>query len=199
MPYRRFAPPYSAPDWLRITTSVASSHDAWVSARPVVHFDDTGAVAEQEFDHFLVDAARDAVAAHAPVTALAQIGAHVLALGVEAPGPGLPIEVRAAVVRDDNLLTEGVVAGLVVSFTFAAPDTDEGEKREEFGIDIRAEGAGLRCPPATEGSGRVGMLSDAVDLERSTAMATASSPLPRLTAPAAAESSAVASDPESGA
>ena len=41
--------------------------------------------------------------------------------------------------RDDNLLTEGVVAGLVVSFTFAAPDTDEGEKREEFGIDIRAE------------------------------------------------------------
>ncbi len=108
---------------------------------PVVHFDDTGAVAEQEFDHFLVDAARDAVAAHAPVTALAQIGgAHVLALGVEAPGPGLPIEVRAAVVRDDDLLTEGVVAVLVVSFTFAAPDTDEGgEKREEFGIDIRAE------------------------------------------------------------
>ena len=41
--------------------------------------------------------------------------------------------------RDDDLLTEGVVAGLVVPFAFAAPDADEGEQCEEFGIDVRAE------------------------------------------------------------
>ena len=74
---------------------------------------------EEEFD--------DVVFADSPEPCLAVTGADVVGVRVDDPGAGLPDEVVAAVVADDDLLAEVVVTVLgVVAFPFAAPHTDHG-------------------------------------------------------------------------
>ena len=50
-----------------------------------------------------------------PEAGLTQIGLVVLAVLVQPPGPGLPIQVVTTVVRDDDLLAEPVIAVLAAA------------------------------------------------------------------------------------
>ena len=73
-----------------------------------------------------------------PVTGLAQARTGVFAVLVEPPGAGIPVEVVAAVVRHDDLLTEPVVAGGIAAFAFAAPDADERQQGQQGVVEVRA-------------------------------------------------------------
>jgi hypothetical protein len=73
-----------------------------------------------------------------PEPRLAQAGLLVLAGVIEAPGPGFPIQVVAAVVRDDDLLAESVVAVRSAALAFAAPHADEGQQRQQRVVEVGA-------------------------------------------------------------
>ena len=65
-----------------------------------------------------------------PETGLAQRGTVVGTGVVEPPLPGFPVQVVAAIVGRDDLLSEAVVAVGAAPLALTAPHTDEWQERE---------------------------------------------------------------------
>ena len=80
------------------------------------------------------------VVADPPETGLAQVGADEVAVVVDDPGTGLPVEEVLAVVTDDDLLGEViVVAGeQVVALALAAPHTDHRQQAQQTRMQVGA-------------------------------------------------------------
>ncbi|SKU18568.1 Uncharacterised protein [Mycobacteroides abscessus subsp. abscessus] len=73
-----------------------------------------------------------------PESGLTQGQLLELPVAVQPPRARVPSEVVAAVVRDDDLLTEAIVAVGVSSLTLAAPHPDQRQQREHRRIEVRA-------------------------------------------------------------
>ena len=71
-----------------------------------------------------------------PVPGFAQSRAVELAGLVEPPGPRFPVEKVAAVVGDDDLLAEPVVAIRAAALAFPAPHADQGQQSQERVVQI---------------------------------------------------------------
>ena len=74
----------------------------------------------------------------APVTGFPQVGSLIVARIGEPPGPGFPVQIVAAVVRDHDLLPEPVVAVGPAALSFATPDADQGQQRQQGVIQVGA-------------------------------------------------------------
>ena len=111
-----------------------------------------------------------------PEAGFPQAGLVVLAGFGQPPGPRLPVQVVAAVVGDDDLLAESVVAVRRAALALAAPDADQRQQRQQGVVEVGALAQVGGVGAASADPVNTGMLRAAVALARSAAAATASSP-----------------------
>ncbi len=136
----RLAPPTSNPDLLRASASVTSSQDDLGEGLAVEQLDIAGRMGQQQFDGLrLVTPGRIVGIGHeSPEAAFAQAGGVVFARFGQPPGPGVPVQVVTAVVGDDDLLTEPVVAMGIATFALTAPDADQRQQRQQRVVEFDA-------------------------------------------------------------